>query len=169
MDVISYALSKRYTDDTVIGLGYLKGASCTIKSIVHQDGINTVTFEWTATDGTTRTSEMIVNDGTPIYVWESGNHYNYGDLVIYESAFYRCISENSDITFNHLHWNEIGSPDGNYDIVESSAELPVRFTAADRKMYYSIADGYFWLWDGTTWVDQHPASISNAEIDALFN
>lgn len=169
MDVISYALSKRYTDDTVIGLGYLKGANCTIKNIVHQDGINTVTFEWTATDGTTRTSEMIVNDGTPIYVWESRHHYNYGDLVIYESAFYRCISENNDVVFNHLHWNEIGSPDGNYDIVESSAELPARFTAADRKMYYSITDGYFWLWNGITWVDQHPATISNAEIDALFN
>ena len=169
MDVISYALSRKYTDDTVIGLGALKGAPCTIESVVHQDGINTVTFKWTGTDGTVKTTEMIVNDGTPIYVWESGNHYNYGDLVIYASAFYRCIYENSDVEFDSSHWNEIGSPDGNYDIVETSAELPARFTFADRKMYYSIADGYFWLWNGTRWVDQQPATISNEEIDALFN
>ena len=96
MDIISYVLSKKYTNDTVIGLGALKGANCTIRSIVHQDGVNVVTFEWTGTDGTIKTSEMIVNDGTPIYTWQSGNHYLYGDLVIYESTFYRCIVENEE-------------------------------------------------------------------------
>ena len=168
MDVVSYSLSRKYTNDTVIGLGALKGANCTIKSIVHQDGINTVTFEWTGTDGTVQTSQMIVYDGTPIYVWESGNHYEYGDLVIYTSAFYRCITPNSDVTFDDTKWNEIGSADGNYDIVENSTLLPARFTPADRKMYYSISDGYFWLWNGYSWVDQQPPSISIADIDALF-
>lgn len=167
MDVISYALSKRYCDETVIGLGYLKGANCTIKSIVHQDGINTVTFEWTATNGTTRTQDMIVYDGTPIYVWESGNHYNYGDLVIYASQFYRCITPNSDIIFDSTHWNEIGSPDGNYDIVETKTVLPTRFTAADRKMYYVIDEAAFYLWTGYVWELQE-RGITNEEIDALF-
>lgn len=168
MDVISYALSKKYTNDTVIGLGAIRGANCTIKSIVHQDGINTVTFEWTGTDGTVQTSEMIVNDGTPIYVWESGNHYIYGDLVIYASKFYRCITENSDIVFNDTHWNEIGSPDGNYDIVETASALPVRFTAADRKLYYVIDETVFYLWDGVKWEIQ-TQSITESEIDNLFN
>ena len=167
MDIISYVLSKKFTEDTVIGLGAIKGANCTIKSIVHQDGINTVTFEWTGTDGTVKTSEMIVNDGTPIYTWISGNHYLYGDLVIYASAFYRCIHENSDVTFDSSHWNEIGSPDGNYDIVESATELPPRFTSADRKMYYVIDEGAFYLWTGTEWELQERC-ISNEEIDALF-
>lgn len=167
MDIISYALSRKFTEDTVIGLGALKGANCTIKSIVHQDGINTVTFEWTGTDGTTKTSEMIVNDGTPIYTWISGNHYLYGDLVIYASNFYRCIFENSDVVFNNTHWNEIGSPDGNYDIVETATELPTRFTAADRKMYYVIDESAFYLWTGERWVLQE-RGISNEEIDALF-
>jgi hypothetical protein len=35
-------------------------------------------------------------------------------------------------------------------------------------MYYSIADGAFWLWDGPAWRLQEPKSITNAEIDALF-
>lgn len=167
MDILSYILSKKFTEDTVIGLGAIKGANCTIKSIVHQDGINTVTFEWTGTDGTTKTSEMIVNDGTPIYTWVSGNHYLYGDLIIYASAFYRCIHENSDITFDSSHWNEIGSPDGNYDIVESATGLPPRFTSADRKMYYVIDESAFYLWTGERWVLQE-RGISNEEIDALF-
>lgn len=167
MDIISYALSRKFTKDTVIGLGALKGANCVIKSIVHQNNTNVVTFEWTALDGSIRTSEMVVNDGTPIYIWISGNHYLYGDLAIYESKFYRCIIENSDVTFNNAHWNEIGSSDGNYDIVESAEDLPISFTASERKMYYVIDESAFYLWTGTEWVLQE-RSITDAEIDALF-
>ena len=82
IDTVTLAVSRKYTDQTVIGLGGLKGANCTVKDIVHQDGINVVTFGWAGTDGSKQTRDMIVYDGTPIYVWESGNTYNYGDLVI---------------------------------------------------------------------------------------
>lgn len=156
IDAIAIAASKKYTDETVVGGGAIKGKNCTIKSIVHGDGINTVTFEWTLDDGTKKTSTMVVHDGTPIYEWTSGDTYHFGDLTIYASCFYRCITENSDIEFDDTKWNEIGSPDGNYDIVQNSTLLPARFTSADRKMYYSIADGLFWLWNGYDWVIQKP-------------
>ena len=113
MDIISYILSRQFTKQSLIGMGALKGSPCKIKDIIHQDGINTVVFEWEGTDGSKRESQMVVYDGTPIYVWESGNTYHYGDLAIYESQFYRCIVENSDVTFDDTKWNEIGSPDGN--------------------------------------------------------
>jgi hypothetical protein len=142
-------------------MGALKGSPCQVKNVVHQDGINTVTFEWEGTDGTTKTRDMVVYDGTPIYVWESGNTYHYGDLAIYESQFYRCIVENNDATFDSTKWNEIGSPDGNYDIVQSVNLLPARFTAADRKLYYVIDENCFYLWNGTTWVK----TISNKIAD----
>jgi hypothetical protein len=161
MDIISYILSRKYTDNAIVGLGSIRGANCTIKDIVHQDGINTVTFEWEGTDGTTKTRDMVVYDGTPIYVWESGNTYHYGDLAIYESQFYRCIVENNDATFDSTKWNEIGSPDGNYDIVQSVNLLPARFTAADRKLYYVIDENCFYLWNGTAWVK----TISNKIAD----
>lgn len=154
MDIISYILSRKYCDNAIVGLGSIRGANCTISNIIHQDGINTVTFKWTGTDGTEKTRDMIVYDGTPIYVWESGNTYHYGDLVIYESQFYRCITENHDTTFDDTKWNEIGSPDGNYDLVQSRALLPARFTAADRKLYFVIDECIFYLWDGTQWVAQ---------------
>ena len=152
MDIISYILSRQFTKQSLIGMGALKGSPCKIKDIIHQDGINTVVFEWEGTDGSKRESQMVVYDGTPIYVWESGNTYHYGDLAIYESQFYRCIVENSDVTFDDTKWNEIGSPDGNYDIVQSKALLPARFTAADRKLYFVIDECIFYLWDGYQWV-----------------
>lgn len=161
MDILSYILSRQFTKQSLIGMGALKGSPCQVKNVVHQDGINTVTFEWEGTDGTTKTRDMVVYDGTPIYVWESGNTYHYGDLAIYESQFYRCIVENNDATFDSTKWNEIGSPDGNYDIVQSVNLLPARFTAADRKLYYVIDENCFYLWNGTAWVK----TISNKIAD----
>ena len=164
----TYALCKKYTNETAIQFGGLKGAPCKVKSVVKKNGQNIITLQWTNDDGDTRETVFYVDDGTPIYTWTSGDSYEYGDLVIYESCFYRCIVPNSDTTFNDTHWNEIGSPDGNYDIVESATDLPVRFTPADRKMYYVIDEGIFYLWDGTEWVAQNPAVISDDDIDALF-
>lgn len=170
-NVVNYALDKKYVDDSLIGLGALRGKPCTIKSSEHKDGVTTVIFEWVALedDGITEVkqeTEIQVLDGTPIFVWESGNTYHYGDLVIYASAFYRCIRENSDIVFDDTKWNEIGSPDGNYDLVQNASLLPPRFTSADRKMYYAINDyindsgilyrsGYY-LWDGGKWIRTQP-------------
>lgn len=168
LNVPAYVLSKKYTEETIDGFGYLKGTPCKIKSVIKQNGQNIVTFEWKNDEGDTRESKMYVDDGTPIYVWTSGDTYKYGDLAIYESCFYRCILENSDTVFNPTHWNAIGSPDGNYDIVESVSNLPPRFTPADRKLYYVLDEMFFYLWDGTQWVPQYPPTISNDEIDELF-
>ena len=167
MDVISYIMSRKYVDDTVIGLGFLKGANATIKSIVHQDGVNIVTFEWTATDGTVQTQEMIVKDGTPIYAWESGESYNVGDIAIYNSAFYVCTVANSDVTFNPSKWNPIGSADSSFGIVDNNTLLPSGLSSTDRKLFYVINEAVFYLWNGTIWEVQE-RDITNAEIDALF-
>ncbi len=153
-DVISYILSRQYTKKTVIGLGALKGAPCTVESVVKQDGQNIITLKWTGDDGTVQRTIVRVDDGTPIYVWVSGTHYNYGDLAIYESCFYRCIQENSDTVFDETKWNAINSADSSYGIVQRKALLPARFTAADRKMYYAIEEESFFLWDGTSWIAQ---------------
>lgn len=148
---VTYAMSKKYTKETAAEFGAIKGASCQIQNIVHENGRNTVTFVWENTAGETRTSTMTVLDGTPIYEWQSGDYYEYGDICIYISRFYRCITPNHDIEFDDRKWNEIGSPDGNYDIVQTESLLPPIFTSADRKMYYSIEDDVFYLWDGEKW------------------
>lgn len=168
LSAVTYALSKKYTDETAIQFGGLKGAPCKVKSVIKENGQNIITLQWTNDDGDVRESKIFVDDGTPIYTWEPGYDYKYGDLVIYTSMFYRCIVPNSDTTFDETHWNGIGSPDGNYDLVEDASSLPVRFTSADRKMYYVMDEGLFYLWNGTEWVKQEPATISDDEIDSLF-
>lgn len=167
MDVISYALSRKYTEDTVIGLGALKGANCTIQSTVHENGKTTITFQWTATDSTIQTTQIEVLDGTPIYTWESGESYKVGDIAIYNSAFYVCTVANSDVTFNPSKWSAIGSADSNFGIVDTATNLPSIFTAQDIKLYYVIDEAVFYLWTGTTWEIQERA-ITEAEIDNIF-
>lgn len=151
-----YALSKHYTDETVIGLGALKGASAQIKSIEHRDGQNIVTFLWEATDGSTRESIMRVNDGTPIFTYTVGDTYHYGDIVIYEAAFYRCsVSECiAEEILDVSKFEELNNADHQYDIVENASLLPPRFTPADRKMYYCIDEMCFYLWNGYKWAKQ---------------
>ena len=47
MDIVSYILSKAYVDKTLDGMGALKGAPCTISSIVdNPDGTHDITFSW---------------------------------------------------------------------------------------------------------------------------
>ena len=64
------ATSQKYTEETVIGLGALKGAPCTIKQIEEVKDTNgnvianKITFEWTATDGTVKTDTITVKNGT---------------------------------------------------------------------------------------------------------
>lgn len=66
MDIVTYALARKYVKDTAIGLGAVKGAPCRIQSIVEDDDKATITFTWTATDGTDKTSVLHVKNGLKI-------------------------------------------------------------------------------------------------------
>ncbi len=63
MDVLSLALSKKFTEETVAGGGAIKGKNCTIQSIEAVEGGNNVTFQWTLDDGTVKTQTMFVANG----------------------------------------------------------------------------------------------------------
>lgn len=67
LDVVTYAKSKKYTESTAVALGAVKGANCTIKSIVQDvNKNNIVTFEWTATTGAKQTQTMTVPPGISV-------------------------------------------------------------------------------------------------------
>lgn len=169
LSAVTYALAKnyakKYVDETAAQFGALKGANCTIKSIVKENGQSIVTFEWKNDKGEIRESILYVDDGTNILVWTPGSHYKYGDIALYGDAFYRCITENEDVVFDSLKWNAIGSPDGDYDIVQSSSLLPPRYTPADRKMYYCIEEDCFYFWDGYKW--DPISAVVKASADTL--
>ena len=37
MDILSYALSRKYVESTAIGLGAVRGKNCTVSNIVEED------------------------------------------------------------------------------------------------------------------------------------
>ena len=63
INVINKVISEKYTKESLVGLGALKGAPCTIKSKEPVDGGTKIVFEWTGTDGIQQTSEVILPNG----------------------------------------------------------------------------------------------------------
>lgn len=63
LSVITLALARKYTRDTVLGGGALVGKNVTISSIVPIESGNRVTFSYTLDDGTPGTSTMDVMNG----------------------------------------------------------------------------------------------------------
>lgn len=56
--------ARTYVNQTLIGMGALKGAPCQIKSIVENPaGVWTITFEWEDTTGATHTDALVLHDG----------------------------------------------------------------------------------------------------------
>lgn len=165
----AYILSKSYTDKSILGIsGALAGKNCTIKSSEHKDGVTTIVFQWTADTGETRENRIEVFDGTPIYIYQAGERYKYGDLVIYQAQWYMCTTEHTaGPELDPTKFEGIGTADGNYGLVGTRADLPDRFTPADKKIFYVIDETTFYLWDGYQWEIQIN-TISDDEIDALF-
>lgn len=63
MDIVTYALSKKYTQKSLDGLGALKGANCVIESVDTVPEGNRVTFSWTGSSGTKETTTILVKNG----------------------------------------------------------------------------------------------------------
>ena len=64
----AYILSRVFTGNSIKGItGALAGKNCTIQSAVKEEGITTITFAWTADDGTESTTEIQVEDGSSDY------------------------------------------------------------------------------------------------------
>ena len=63
MDIVTYALSKKYVAKSLDGLGALKGANCTIKSTTPKDNGTEIVFEWTGISGTKETTTILVKNG----------------------------------------------------------------------------------------------------------
>lgn len=60
---IALALAKKYTSDTADGLGAVKGAACTIKSVEETDTGQKITFEWTGNSGAKQTTSLELANG----------------------------------------------------------------------------------------------------------
>ena len=74
--IIAYALSRKYTKESLLGGGAVVGKNVKVSSITEVDGGNEVTFSYTLDDGTVNTSSMIVEDGASVssMIIDENNH-----------------------------------------------------------------------------------------------
>lgn len=61
--IIAYILSKKYTNNTVIGMGAIKGAACQVQSINKVGKTTTVTLKWEDNTGGIHTQSFEIEDG----------------------------------------------------------------------------------------------------------
>ena len=93
-DMEVLAIAKVYTNQTVIGMGALKGASCQILSVVDNgDGSQTMTFKWEDTTGTSHTTPVVL----PSAIIDITNPQN-GQTLKYNSTSGKF--ENSNTAFS---------------------------------------------------------------------
>lgn len=121
MDIVTYALSKKYVAKSLDGLGALKGANCVVKETKTVDGGTEVTFEWTGISGTKETTTILVKNG------EQGNgvvkveKIKTVDLV----DTYRMTFDDGS-TFEYEVANGDSSLGGKINIIKvNGVELPV--------------------------------------------
>lgn len=121
MDIVTYALSKKYTQESLDGLGALKGANCVIESVDTVPEGNRVTFSWTSISGAKETTTILVKNG------EQGNgvvkveKIKTVDLV----DTYRMTFDDGS-TFDYEVANGDSSLSGKIDIIRvNGVELPV--------------------------------------------
>lgn len=129
MDIATLAAAKRYTNETVIGMGALKGAPCTVKSVTPVTGGNEVILSWTATDGSVTENSFVVKDGVSvvgvsidtttnslIVELSDGSTKNAGVLPKGEKGdigFSPTITENPDNT-NEIYKLDVTNEDGTF-------------------------------------------------------
>lgn len=63
MDAMLLGVIKTYINQTLVGMGALKGAACQIKEIDNDHGTHTITFIWEDNDGVSHEDSVVVKDG----------------------------------------------------------------------------------------------------------
>ena len=121
MDIVTYALSKKYTEKSLKGVGALKGAPCRVTAIEEVEGGNKITLSWTDIDGKTLSESLIVKNG------EQGNGIAKVEKITTVDLVdtYRMTFDDGS-TFDYEVANGSSSGSGKIDIIKvNGVELPV--------------------------------------------
>ena len=126
----AYVLSKKYTKQSLDGVGALKGAPCTIKSTTETDEGTIVVFEWTDNNGITQETTILVKNGKD---GEKGANGKDGNGVVKVEKIktvdlvdtYRMTFDDGS-TFDYEVANGDSSLGGKINIIRvNGVELPV--------------------------------------------
>lgn len=170
MDIVTYALSKKYTEKSLKGVGALKGAPCRVTAIEEVEGGNKITLSWTDIDGKTLSESLIVKNG------EQGNgiakveKIKTVDLV---DTYRMTFDDGSTFDYEITNGNSSGS--GKIDIIKvNGTELPIVDKTVDIEIpdYIYIGnteptDENIILWINPDETSDLEVAISKAEGNAL--
>ena len=105
LDVITLAVAEKYTRDSLVGLGALKGAPCTISKVEEVSDGTEITFKWTGDDGSTNTRKIKVKDGISIASASigSGNHLllTLSDGNIIDAGVLPTVDDSSTVKYTN--------------------------------------------------------------------
>jgi len=135
---VAYALLRKYVNDTLVGMGALKGAPCEVQSIDKVDGTTTVTLKWTDTTGTDHTQSFDIEDGISIVSVEVNTA---GNLIIE-------LSDGTSIDCGKINSQFTELPTPGVDNVGSILQYVGPNTADYTKGYFyeCILDGGVYKW-----------------------
>lgn len=147
-DVELIGMLKTYISKTLVGMGALKGANCRIKSIVKSGDLNTVTFIWTDTDGTSKESTMLVLDGAKGDTGPQGIQGPAGSdgadgfsptIAVKESTADRYVLTITTATSSYDTPNLKGSGSGGASALSDLTDINLTDLAAGNMLVYDAA------------------------------
>ena len=125
MDVITLAVAKKFTKDSLKGAGALKGAPCTVKSTSYDaDGNSIVVLEWSLTDGSKKTSTVTIKKGIDGKDGKDGKDGEQGETGV--SIVGAHFNSNGKIVFELSDGSEtapISLPSASVDISPDSGNV----------------------------------------------
>lgn len=110
---MTLALAKKFTEDTAVGLGAVKGAPCTISTIEDLDDHVAVQFKWTGTDGTEQSRIANIKHGVSVVKLElmSNNElfYTLSDGTVESCGTVNVTVAASDVKYTTSKDNSISN------------------------------------------------------------
>ena len=130
-DVITYAKSRKYTDETVEGGGAIKGKNCVIDGFHEgtKDGKNGlfVTFKWTFDSGEEETSEQFIPYGEDGEQGEQGKGIKSISLVDPNEP-YIVITYDDDTQSQPIEIPTVPGEDGFSPTIQVHSDTPTEYT-----------------------------------------
>ena len=132
-DIEILSIAKTYVNQTVIGMGALKGAPCQIKNIVENPaGVWTITFEWEDTTGATHTDALVLHDGAA-----ASNYPSLSNLPTINGVTITGDMSGSDLGLADLIALAAVATSGDYADLEN---LPTLGTAAAKNFIATVTE-----------------------------
>lgn len=97
MDIQTYAILKKYINNSLIGIGALKGAPCEVDGISKTNGITTITLKWTDTTGVDHFDSFDIEDGVGVAGASIDDNGNL-KILLTDGTEINCGKVNSQFT-----------------------------------------------------------------------